>query len=128
MWLIYRVILYICGVKTTKKVCVMGKKLIIAFRIEDEKGHDVTPRVSNAVSTYLGEGVIIDERVGTVLRLAVRSFIFRAGGNALIRHLFPECLHRASRELYNNDADKCRWQVSAVEESRYEVLHPQNNN
>ena len=104
-----------------------GNRLVIAFKIEDEHGRDITPEMSNTVSTPLNKDASIDKREMTCILLAIRGFLFRAGGNDLIRHLFPECSHRAPVVLYSNDADKFRWQVSELWESRSQIIDLHNN-
>lgn len=104
------------------------KKLIIAFKIEDENGNDITPDVSNTLYTYLGEGVEVDKSIGTAVRLSLRNYLFNATLDPLIRQLFPEYHGRVPAALRDKNPDRFRWLVSAVWETRSRIEHLRKSN
>lgn len=84
-----------------------GKKLIIAFKIEDENGNDITPdNAVNSVETGLSSDVEIKLRDYTNIAQVISSIFNRIGEKILIRHLFPRYPHKVPTELCSNDPDK----------------------
>lgn len=104
-----------------------ASRLIIAFRIEDEKGNDITPNVSNSIITSLGEDVNIDDYEATGIRLALRGFLFSVTRLSSVRHLFPLNPRKVPKTLCGNDPDKYRWLVSKIQETRIRIEHLDKN-
>lgn len=95
------------------------KKIIFAFKIEDENGNDITPESAcNSVETSLGGEVEITDRDCASVLLTLSSIFNRIGEKSLIRHLFPRSPHKVPKELCSNDPDKFSYFVEEYRWSR----------
>lgn len=95
--------------KTAKK----HKKIIVAFKIVDENGNDITPEnVMNSVETDLCDGVDVTYMDCTNITRVLSTIFNRIGEKTLIRHLFPRNPRKVPTELCNNDPDKFSYFVA----------------